>query len=85
MTRSMYAILSAILLLSVTSCRRGQTLMKEPYGVIDGSTVYIYTLRNGSGMEARITNYGGMITSLKVPDRNGNLGDVVLGYDSLSS
>jgi aldose 1-epimerase len=49
----------------------------------DGAPVSIYTLRNANGMEARISNYGGIITSLKVPDRNGNLGDVVLGYDSL--
>ncbi len=49
----------------------------------DGAPVSLYTLRNKNGMEARISNYGGIITSLKVPDRNGNLGDVVLGYDNL--
>ncbi len=59
--------------------------MKEPFGAVDGNRVFLYTLRNASGMEARITNYGGIIVSLKVPDRKGNLGDVVLGYDSLSS
>lgn len=59
--------------------------MKEPFGIVEGSRVFLYTLRNASGMEARITNYGGIIVSLKVPDRNGNPGDVVLGYDSLSS
>jgi aldose 1-epimerase len=59
--------------------------MKESFGVVDGTRVSLYTLRNASGMEARITNYGGIIVSLKVPDRKGSLGDVVLGYDSLSS
>jgi aldose 1-epimerase len=49
----------------------------------DGAPVWLYTLRNQHGMEAHILNYGGIIQSLKVPDRNGNLGDVVLGYDSL--
>ena len=49
----------------------------------DGAPVWLYTLRNEHGMEAHIMNYGGIIQSLKVPDRNGNLGDVVLGYDSL--
>jgi aldose 1-epimerase len=49
----------------------------------DGAPVRIYTLRNQNGMEARILNYGGIIQSLKVPDRNGHLGDVVLGYDDL--
>ncbi|HEY4415361.1 MAG TPA: aldose epimerase family protein [Verrucomicrobiae bacterium] len=49
----------------------------------DGAPVYVYTLRNKNGMEAHILNYGGIIQSLKVPDKNGKLGDVVLGYDSL--
>lgn len=49
----------------------------------DGTPVKIYTLRNKTGMEARILNYGGIVQSLKVPDRNGHLGDVVLGYDNL--
>jgi aldose 1-epimerase len=47
----------------------------------DGRTVEIYTLRNGNGMEGRITNYGGIIVSLSAPDRAGQLADVVLGYD----
>ena len=44
----------------------------------------IYTLSNRNRVEARITNYGGIIMSLRVPDRNGNLADVVLGFDSLA-
>lgn len=56
----------------------------EPFGVTtDGIPVEIYTLRNDNGMEARIMTYGGIIQSLKVPDKNGQLGDVVLGYDTL--
>jgi aldose 1-epimerase len=51
----------------------------------DGKSVSLYTLRNAAGMEAKITNYGGIIVSLRVPDRNGKFDDVVLGYDSLSS
>lgn len=49
----------------------------------DGQAVQVYTLRNANGVEARVTNYGGVILSLKVPDRNGALADVVLGYDAL--
>ena len=45
----------------------------------------IYTLRNGNGCEARILTYGGIVQSLKVPDKNGNFGDVVLGFDDLDS
>ena len=50
----------------------------------DGTPVGIYRLRNKNGMEARILNYGGIVQSLKVPDRSGRLGDVVLGYDNLN-
>ncbi|MDP2933749.1 MAG: aldose epimerase family protein [bacterium] len=42
----------------------------------------LFTLRNPNGMVVEITNYGGIVTSIKVPDRQGNLADVVLGFDS---
>ncbi len=60
------------------------TISKEPFGTKEGTQVDLYTLRNSKGMEAKITNYGGIVVSLKVPDRNGQFGDVVLGFDSLS-
>ena len=50
----------------------------------DGTPVTIYTLANRNRLEARITNYGGIIVSLRVPDRDGNLADIVLGFDSLA-
>jgi len=50
----------------------------------DGRDVSVYTLKNSNGVEARIMNYGGIVVSLKVPDRKGVLGDVVLGYDNLA-
>ena len=43
----------------------------------------VFTLTNKNGMTARITNYGGRIVSLLVPDRNGKLQDVVLGFDKM--
>jgi len=49
----------------------------------DGQVVQLYTVVNDSGIEARITNYGGIVVSLKVPDREGRLDDVVLRYDTL--
>jgi aldose 1-epimerase len=59
-------------------------LAGEAFGTApDGAPVRAYTLRNKNGVEARILNYGGIIQSLKVPDKNGNFGDVVLGYDTL--
>lgn len=58
---------------------------KAPFGQTkDGKAVDIYTLTNANGVEAKITNYGGVVVSLKVPDKNGNMEDVVLGFDSLA-
>ena len=58
--------------------------MKESFGkTLDGAEADLYTLRNVHGLEARITNYGGILVSLMVPDRTGELGDVVLGFDTL--
>ena len=60
------------------------TISQSPFGkTADGTPVEIYTLRNDKGCEARIMTYGGIVVSLKVPDKNGNFGDVVLGYDKL--
>ncbi|TGE25806.1 galactose mutarotase [Hymenobacter aquaticus] len=50
----------------------------------DGTEVQLYTLTNAHGLQARITNYGGTLTSLLVPDKAGQLGDVVLGFDNVS-
>ncbi len=48
----------------------------------DGTPVEIYTLSDGA-FEARIATYGGIVVSLKAPDRNGKPADVVLGFDDL--
>jgi aldose 1-epimerase len=71
--------------LSCTPSQKGNTMIqKTVYGQLpDGRTVYQFTLANHSGCTANIINYGAIITSLVVPDRNGKLVDVVLGYDSL--
>jgi aldose 1-epimerase len=49
----------------------------------DGRLVHLFSLTNSQGLRATITNYGGIVTSLLVPDRNGSMEDVVLGYDTL--
>ena len=51
--------------------------------VVDGKQVALYTLKNASGMEVCITNFGGRIVSIMVPDRNGEMRDVVLGFDNI--
>lgn len=50
----------------------------------DGVKIHIYTLTNKNHVEARVTNYGGILVSLKTPDRKGGLADIVLGFDSLA-
>jgi len=61
------------------------TVTKKSFGVMPDSTkVDIYTLVNHSGITMKVTNYGGIITSLIIPDKNGKVVDIVLGYDSLS-
>ncbi len=60
------------------------TITKADFGTTpDGQPVDIYTLHNANGAEARIMTYGGILQSLCVPDKNGKLGDVVLGIDTL--
>jgi len=57
----------------------------ESFGKLpSGEEVRLYTLKNANGMEARIMTYGGVVVSLKTPDRDGNLADVVLGFDDLA-
>jgi len=60
------------------------TIQKEKYGQIDGGkNVYCFTLKNEYGIEVKILNYGGIVSSIKTPDRKGQLKNIVLGYDSL--
>jgi len=49
----------------------------------DQQSADLFTLTNDHGIEIQITNYGGIITSLRVPDRTGRLGNIVLGFDTL--
>ena len=50
---------------------------------VDGRAVEQFTLTNKNGVEVRAITYGGIITSIKMPDRTGTIGDIVLGFDSL--
>jgi aldose 1-epimerase len=60
----------------------GSTTKKSFGKTPDGQPIDLYVLTNKSGAEVSITNYGGAVVSIKVPDRNGKLADVVLGYDT---
>jgi aldose 1-epimerase len=58
------------------------SISKKEWGEVDGKPVQLWTIRNGKGLEAEITNYGTIIVSLKVPDAKGVVADVVLGRPS---
>lgn len=65
--------------------KRAAGIVKAPFGkTTDGTPVEIYTLTNTRGASAKIMTYGATLTELHVPDRNGILGDVVLGFDNLA-
>jgi aldose 1-epimerase len=77
--------LTLALFMSNYVCSSNAQIKPEAFHrTIDGSQVDLYTLKNANGLEAKITNYGGIVVSLTVPDKNGQLGDVVLGYDTLN-
>jgi aldose 1-epimerase len=60
------------------------TVTKSIFGKLpDATEATLFTLVNRSGITMKVTNYGGIITSLSVPDKNGNMADIVLGYDKL--
>jgi aldose 1-epimerase len=60
------------------------SVVKSSFGTLaDGTAVDLYTLTNARGVEMRVTNYGAIIVSLKVPDKAGALGDIVLGYNRI--
>lgn len=59
--------------------------VSTPFGkTTDGTAVQLYTLSNAHGVKATITNYGGTLTSLLVPDKSGKISDVILGFDNVS-
>ncbi|MDZ7370378.1 MAG: galactose mutarotase [candidate division KSB1 bacterium] len=77
------AIAATFLSLSCSEQYMSVSVQREPFGAANGKPVELFTLTNKSGMKVQITNYGGTIVSLWVPDKNGVLGDVVLGHDNL--
>lgn len=65
-------------------CYPNRSVMKQNYGTLpDGRIAKLYTLTNVHGLKATLTDYGAILVSLEVPDREGKLADVALGYDSL--
>jgi aldose 1-epimerase len=76
----------ALLLLASTAAPLWGGVSVEPFGHMpDGQPVSLYTLTNEQGLTVKITNFGGIMTELHVPDRNGELDDIVLGHDNLEA
>lgn len=61
-----------------------EKVTKADWGETDGKKVLLYTLTNKNGVQVKITNYGGIVTSWITPDKNGAKSNIVLGFDSLS-
>ncbi len=60
------------------------TVSRAPFGVLpSGDSVHVFTMTNANGVELRALDYGGLVISLKTPDKTGALGDIVLGYDNI--
>lgn len=60
------------------------SITTRPFGKLqDGTEITLYTMTNASGASVSVTNYGGIIQAIRVPDRDGKLDNVVLGYDSI--
>jgi len=84
LTISTLILCAAIVLLCGFGGKGKATLKKEDFGkTTDGQSVELYTLTNANGVEARIITYGGIVVSLRTPDRKGKLDDIVLGFDTL--
>ncbi len=78
------AALTTLTLAATASAAPG-SITQKPFGTApSGQAVSLYTLTNSHGMVVKITNYGGIVTSILVPDRRGKLDDVVLGYDNVA-
>ena len=92
MKKSLLGMGAALILLSGCAQKQEQPVLTlsglNPANfeaMIDGTKpVKLYTLKNSQGMEVCVTNFGGRLVSIMVPDRNGNMTDVVLGFDSIA-
>ena len=89
-------MISLLALIAVVGCtnKQQETPLEEAtlsglkradfQSVVNGDSTDLYLLKNANGMEVAVTNYGGRIVSVMVPDKEGNMQDVVLGYDSIA-
>ena len=83
-TVSRAAIVGSAALALLAASASADSVTQKPFGKTKGGqAVTLYTLTNARGASVKITNYGGIVQSILVPDRRGRLGDVALGFDSI--
>jgi len=85
MTRLGTAVLAVVALVGTREAfsRQQHEVTKQPFGTRDGRPIHLYTMTNAHGLRIQAMNYGGIITSMRVPDRKGQLADIVLGHETL--
>src|SRR5579862_6820550 len=71
------------LLAAQTSGKHKSGVEQQPFGTREGRPVTLYKLTNSHGVEVHAMNYGGIILSIRVPDRKGQFADIVLGHDTM--
>jgi aldose 1-epimerase len=93
--RKFYQIVLLLVVITVVACTNNKqetnTELATLSGIkrsdfqssLNGDSIDLFVLSNANGVEVSITNYGGRIVSVMVPDRDGNMKDVVLGYDNI--
>ena len=82
MKKTIYTLFS---LAALAAAAFSQSITETDWGKTkDGTPVKLFTMKNDKGLTVKITNFGGRIVQILAPDRNGQFGDVVLGFDSLS-
>jgi len=78
------AKISDVTILDSITAPSGARITRAPFGTLPtGEQVQAFTMTNARGLEMRVLDYGGIIVSLRTPDRTGQLGDIVLGFDDL--
>ena len=75
--------IGGMLLAQADSSKHASGVQQKPFGTREGRPVNLYTLTNSHGVEIHAMNYGGIILSIRVPDRKGEFADVVLGHDTM--
>jgi len=79
-TRLLFSVLLILIALAKWSPAQQADIIQKHFGEFEGKPVSLYTLKNQHGMVAEISDFGGVVTKLIVPDRDGEFGDVVLGH-----